>query len=132
MKQRLITIKDWFVGVVLFVISICVFVPLTLINYVAVVITSKDRGKGYFLNTATNIDKFGNQEFRTLFNLTLRTSSGYKFGLIGETISSVLGKNERDQTLSAVGRALAWFLNRLDKNHCIKSINQNISWQNSK
>jgi len=126
MRQRLISIKDWFVGLLLFFVSIAIFVPLTLVNYIAVVFTSKDRGKGYFLNTATNIDKFANQEFRTIFNMIL--VRGYRFGLIGETISSVLGKNKRDGTLTAIGKGLVWILDLLDKNHCIKSINQNISW----
>lgn len=96
--------------------------PLTFINFIAVLISSRDNAKGYFRSTAVNIDKFGNREFRTLWNLVLRTESGYEFGNPEETISSAIGKNERDKTLTKTGKALAWILNRIDKDHCIKSI----------
>lgn len=84
--------------------------------------TSKDNAKGYFRSTAVNLDKFGNREFRTLWNETLRKKSGYKFGNPEETISSALGKNQRDKTLTNAGKSLAWILDTLDKDHCVKSI----------
>lgn len=96
--------------------------PLTFINFFVVVFTSKDRGKKYFRTTAVNIDKFGNREFRSLWNITLRQSHGYAFGNINETISSALGKNQRDGTLSRTGKILAGILDFIDKNHCQKSI----------
>lgn len=68
------------------------------------------------------MDKFGNREFRTLWNKTLIKKNGYQFGDIRETISSALGKNERDNTLSNTGKCLVWILNVIDKNHCKKSI----------
>lgn len=43
---------------------------------------------------------------------------------MSETISGVLGKNERDNTLSKTGKILVWILNKLDKNHCFKSIDK--------
>ena len=46
------------------------------------------------------------------------------FGDERETISSVLGKNERDGTLTNAGRMLCWILNVLDKNHCKNSIKE--------
>lgn len=52
----------------------------------------------------------------------LRKDPGYKFGNPEETISSALGKNERDQTLSKAGKVLSWILNLIDKDHCKKSI----------
>ena len=82
------------------------------------------RKKGYFKSTAISIDKFGNREFRTLLNKTLILESGYKFGDITETSSGVLGKNERDKTLSKTGKILVWILDKLDKNHAQKSIDK--------
>lgn len=111
--------------------------------------------KGYFLNSASSLDRWGNSEFKTLWNLILiKSSSLYKFGNIFETISSVLGKNERasqvvlvnyrvyywwkkykvyrhrkfiktDYTLIGIG--LNRFLWMCDYNHCMKSINDKIT-----
>tara|TARA_R110002051_G_C8410243_1_gene450012 strand:- start:233 stop:520 length:288 start_codon:yes stop_codon:yes gene_type:complete len=79
----------------------------------------------YFLHTAEDIDRFANRNFRTLWNLVLRTKQGYEFGNVNETISSALGKNQRDETLSFFGLILCRILDALDKNHCKKSINEN-------
>ena len=106
----------------LFVIAYLLLLPLTLINFIVVLFTSGDFAKGYFRSTAVNIDKFGNREFRKLWNLTLKTNDGYMFGNFEETISSALGKNERDGTLTRTGKVLAWVLNTIDKNHCKNAI----------
>ncbi len=106
-------------GFLLFLIAYILFLPLSLINFCVV----KNK-KGYFKSSAINLDKFGNREFRTLLNLTLRLETGYQFGNMNETISGVLGKNERDKTLSKTGKKLVWILNKLDKNHCFKSIDK--------
>jgi len=115
--------KRFGIDLLLFLASYILLLPLTMINYFVVLFTSKDHAKGYFRSTAVNIDKFGNREFRTLWNKTLRKENGYKFGNPEETISSALGKNERDGTLSRTGKALAWLLNKID-NHCKKSIQE--------
>ena len=52
----------------------------------------------------------------------MKTKTGYKFGVEGETISSALGKNERDGTLTKRGKQLVKLLNWLDKDHCRKAI----------
>ena len=107
---------------VLFLIAYVLFLPISLINYCFVVIIKDKSSKGYFRTSAVNIDRFANREFRTLFNATLKKEEGYEFGDFRETISSVLGKNQRDKTLSKTGKALVWILDKLDKNHCINSI----------
>nr|DAU65239.1 MAG TPA: hypothetical protein [Caudoviricetes sp.] len=104
----------------LFLIALFLFIPLSVINLVCVIYVFRDLN--YFRYSAINIDKFGNSEFRTLFNLALITKEGYKFGNANETISSTLGKNEIAGTLSFVGRALVWLLNLIDKDHCKKAI----------
>lgn len=106
---------------VLFFIAWILVFPLTLINYAVV------RSGGYFLSTALSLDIWGNREFRTLFNATLIKPNGYKFGIQGETISSVLGKNKLKGTLSTTGKVLAFILDTIDKNHCIKSIDHRFS-----
>lgn len=106
-------------GFLLFLIAYILFLPLSLINFLVV----KNK-KGYFKSSAINLDKFGNREFRTLLNKTLIIENGYKFGSINETISGVLGKNERDKTLTKTGKRLVFILNKLDKNHCFKSIDK--------
>jgi hypothetical protein len=106
-------------GFLLFIIAYVLFLPLSIINYCVV----KNK-KGYFKSSAISLDKFGNREFRTLLNKTLIISSGYQFGNMNETISGVLGKNERDKTLSKTGKILVWILDKIDKNHASKSIDK--------
>lgn len=107
-------------NLILFLTAYLLLLPLTFINYA--VVAHKSSSKGYFRSTAVNLDRFGNREFRALFNKVLIKEKGYKFGDIRETISSVLGKNQRDDTLSKWGKVLVWILDKLDKNHCEKSI----------
>lgn len=93
---------------------------LVIINFF--VVSAKGKAKGYFFTASYNFDVYGNVELKTLFNATLITSLGYEFGRVGETISSVLGKNMLMGTLSIVGQILAYTLDWLDDNHCINSI----------
>lgn len=120
-------------GVFLFILAWALFMPISIINFILVVFTSEDRGEKYFISSATNIDRFGNYEFRSLLNRTLRkhkviklgvTLKSYDFGDFRETISSALGKNQRNGTLSVTGKVLVWILDRLDKDHCKRSIKE--------
>ena len=78
-------------------------------------------------NTARSIDVFANVEASELFNDVLIKKGGYKFGNRQETISSVVGKNQRDNTLTKTGRGLRYILDKIDKNHCIDSINDELT-----
>lgn len=78
--------------------------------------------KVWFYGTARTIDIFGNVFAADLFNDTLIKQDGYKFGRRGETISSVMGKNYRRDTLTRVGSLLRKTLDFIDKDHSIKSI----------
>jgi hypothetical protein len=100
----------------LLILAWILFLPLSVVNYFCV----KNK-KGYFKQTALNLDKFGNREFRAFLNLSMQ-KNGYQFGNQNETISSALGKNERDNTLTKFGRILVKILDIIDKNHCKKSI----------
>ena len=107
-----------------FLIAVLLFLPLTVLNLTVVIVKHSFKWniiKGYFLETAIDIDRFGNRNFRTLLNLTLQ-KDGYQFGLANETISSALGKNKLKGTLTKMGEFLCYILDSLDKNHCIKSI----------
>lgn len=113
--------RTFVLGFALFLVSVVLLVPLTLINFA--VVASKGKAKGYFMSTAVNLDRFGNYEFRTLFNSTLiHRDSAHRFGAFEETISSVLGKNQRAGTLSLCGKMLAGLLDKIDEGHCVKSI----------
>ena len=109
-------------GLFLFLIAWALFLPLSLLNFLAVAIKFKDLG--YFKSSAVNLDRFGNFEFRTLFNLVLKKKGGYEFGNFEETISSALGKNQRNGTLTRTGKVLVCILDTIEKEHCRKSIKE--------
>jgi hypothetical protein len=111
-------------GLILYIVATILFLPLTAINFLIVLWKNPNLKtiNAYFFEGAIDLDRFGNREFRTLWNVLLRKKGGYKFGNENETISSCLGKNKRDKTLSFLGKALCWILDSLDKNHCKKSI----------
>jgi 8-oxo-dGTP diphosphatase len=75
-----------------------------------------------FLSIATSIDASGNVVCKDLLNLIFKKKGGYEFGKRKETISSVLGKNQRDNTLTGLGRLIASILNKIETDHCLKSI----------
>ena len=62
----------------------------------------------------------------------MKKENGYKFGVLDEMVSSALGKNEHDKTLSEKGSGklsrffygviLVKVLNKLDPDHCRKAI----------
>lgn len=75
-----------------------------------------------FLAIATSIDASGNVVCKDLFNMCLIKKGGYEFGNRKETISSALGKNQRDVNLTLAGKAVAFILDKIDTDHCLKSI----------
>ncbi len=105
---------------IFFIIAYFLILPLTIINFFVV------GKKGYFKDTALSMDIFANREYRGTWNKFLKKENGYFFGNTGETISSALGKNQRDGTLSKTGRILCFILDKIDKDHCKNSINTNI------
>ena len=107
----------------LFLVAWVLIPPLTICNLI-VVYRKNGSVKGYFRGTALSLDIWANKEFRTLWNTQLRIAGGYKFGRENETISSALGKNERDKTLSKKGKLLVKILDFFDENHCKNSIKE--------
>ena len=86
-------------GILLYIIASILWVLITPINWL-IVSFKYGLSNAYFKETAIDIDKFGNRNFRTFLNTTMKIKGGYKFGNVNETISSALGKNQRDKTLS--------------------------------
>ena len=79
---------------------------------------------GYFYKFALAIDQMGNVAMKDLFDDIFIVKNGYKFGNIDETISSVLGKNERLNTLTGLGKAIVKLLHFIDPNHALNSIEE--------
>ena len=77
----------------------------------------------WFYRTAREIDIFANVNGSEFFDAIFIVNGGYKFGNPKETISSVIGKNQRDKTLSIAGKVLRYMLDKIDKEHCLNSIN---------
>jgi hypothetical protein len=109
-------------GFLLFIIATVLWLPLTLINF-AFVGVKYGLSNRYFRETALDIDRFGNRNFRTLFNAALQ-KNGYQFGNVNETISSALGKNQLQNTLTKAGRGLVWILDKIEPNHCLNAIGE--------
>ena len=105
---------------ILFIIAYILLLPLTIINFFFV-----KKKKGYFRNTALNIDKFANREFRALWNVTLQ-KGGYKFGKENDTISFVLGTNLMIHKLTKIGKILVLILT---KKHCIDAVLNNKNYE---
>ena len=85
----------------------------------------KKQGCSYCFNVLKGIDEGSNATLAPLFNAILLKfwrKDRYKFGIPEETISSVLGKNYETKTLSWLGLFISWLLDKVQKNHVIKSI----------
>ncbi len=95
----------------------------------------KDRVKKmaeYDRQEAMALDGFAGRNYRTFWNAYLKKENGYKFGVLDEMVSSALGKNEHDKTLSEKGTGklsrffygviLVKVLNKLDPDHCRNAI----------
>jgi len=125
-------------GFLLYIIGAILFLPLTFLDLLVVIyknIKTKDffqSTNDYFFEGAEDLDKYANWKFKTLWNVMLKTKGGYDFGNIEETISSALGKNQRDNTLSIVGWIVVIILYIIDipywfkGGHCMNSINNKI------
>ena len=118
------------VNFILVILAKLLYLAVEPINFFYVIFVKKKftwkRLNGYFREEAVAIDRFGNYQYRSLFNALFVAENGYHHGNINETISSVLGKNELYGRLTKAGKILVKVLNFIDKDHCLKSINENI------
>ena len=115
---------------ILVILAKLLYLVVEPINFIYVILIKKKftwkRLNRYFRNEALAIDRFGNSQYRSLFNTWFVKEKGYKHGNINETISSVFGKNQRDETLTKFGMLITKILDRMDENHCKKSINEKV------
>lgn len=116
------------IGFILFIVSTILKMLVAPFAYLYGTIVSLKRKEWHYwhFNLAIAKDQYGNAVCRYLFNWLLIKKEGYKFGNIDETISSVLGKNKRDNTLKSLGKFIDKTLNRLDNNHSLNSIDETI------
>jgi len=77
--------------------------------------------------TARSIDVFFNVIGADIMIDTLIKKGGYKFGNQKETISSVIGKNDRMGTLTRLGIFLRWLLDKIEEDHCKDAINDELT-----
>jgi len=122
-------------NLILLCIALVLGVVLLPVGFIYGIISSFFKVKWYegvdyistnFLMVAVGIDQLGNVTCAGLFNLCLlsRNDNRYPFGNPDETISGVLGKNEKAESLSTIGKGLNWILNFVDRGHSIKSIEE--------
>jgi len=76
----------------------------------------------YFWQIAIAIDELGNTICQDLFNNTMRAKDGHKFGNSNETTSYVLGVLKKEGKLLPLGKLLVWILNKIDKYHVEKAV----------
>ena len=89
----------------------------------------------YFVEIAASFDQLGNATFGGFFTwLFVRkdVTTFYSFGDKDETISEVLGWNEKMNSLSKTGKTLVWLLNILDKNHCKRAMDYGVGLAHKK
>ncbi len=115
------------IGLLLFLISIVLFAisgPLGFIYGILHSLFTKGfRGVGeYLLKIAISIDQLGNVQMQHLLNVLWIKEGGYKFGNRDETISSALGRNNKLGTLTGFGRMIDKFLDLIDPDHSLNSI----------
>lgn len=114
--------KKILIGILLFIIAYSLFIPLSIINVLVVAISDSFKNVGgYFEDSAYRLDVYSCAELRSLWNKLFITKDGVKFGKSGKSISHDLGMNEFNGTLSLLGKAMVWILDKIEKDHCKKA-----------
>ena len=123
-------------GFILSIIAYLLLIPTALVNFVVVMYKNVHTFgffkvmDDYWYNNALELDIQMNNHFKDLWNVIFKGIGGYEFGKIGETISSALGKNQRDKTLSIGGWVMVIILYVIDfkywfkGGHCLNSIQE--------
>lgn len=113
-----------FISVSLLIASLILASILLPIGFVIAIIYSifKGHGEDFLYRVAISIDQLGNTVCAQLFDWALIKNAHNKFGNEDETISSVLGKNKRDGTLTGAGKCLCALLDAIQMNHVENAI----------
>lgn len=122
-------------GFILSIIAYLLFSLIAIANFFVVMYkNAKVNGffktmNGYWYLNAYDLDVFANNHFSDFWNVVMKTKGGYNFGEANETISSAIGKNQRDKTLSWFGWLVMALLFAVDYKywrkggHCLNAIN---------
>jgi len=128
MSKLLTSILLFFIAILIFIVVL----PFGVLYQIIKIFSTKERNgyfSDYFFKIAQCIDQLGNVVNRQLFNDVLITpTSKNAFGNNQETISSVIGKNLEDNTLSKTGIWLNKILNLIQPNHSVISIEDNVNY----
>ena len=126
--------KKLLLNIILLIVAIILLVVLSipsviLVLFVGITLIKKKKSLVYYSTyirqIAYSLDQLGNVLCKELFDLCLiQKQSINLFGNPDETISSVLGKNELNKTLTIIGKILVWLLNKLDYEHTKKAIEE--------
>ena len=114
-------------GLLLLIISSCLKLILAPILYLVGAITSLFKGgfNQWNLDLAIAKDQYGNALGKYVWNgLLINKNSKHLFGNIDETISSVLGENKRNGTLTFLGIFVDKILEAIGPNHSEDSIDE--------
>ena len=118
---------------ILLAIAICLlYLLLPIVCVYMVIRTVVSRKPKKFLKlwarkTARSTDVLFNVIGADVMNDLFIRSGGYKFGNQKETISSVIGKNDRINKLTKGGKVLRFILDRIEKDHCKLSIKEDLT-----
>lgn len=108
-----------------FLLSLIAYLLLLILAPIGIVWSILKRPKNYFWRIAISLDQLGNVICAEPMNsIFLNERAKDFFGNPDETISSVLGKNQVNESLSISGKILVNLLSSLDENHSIKSIEE--------
>jgi hypothetical protein len=121
-------------GFLLFIISVILIISLGFISLVFNIfyffITLKWRGGSkvlgrWFAKIALSIDQLGNVVCGTPFNLSLiKRDSKDLFGGEDDTVSYILAKNFKTDSLTWLGRAISYLLDLIDRGHLQKALDK--------
>lgn len=105
------------------IIKLALFPLLYVIGAIAAIIKGEFNQWNYDLAIAQ--DQYGNTLGKYIWNgLLITKQSKSRFGNNDETISSVIGKNKRDNMLTETGKVVDSILETLDPNHSTDAIDE--------
>lgn len=78
----------------------------------------------FLWDLSLSIDQTLNVCLQFILNDLMKYPNGASFGNPDETISGVTGKNQRLNNLTWFGKGVNWFLNKLEKDHSIRAIEE--------
>lgn len=124
------TFFNLIINLLLFIIAPALEIVLMPINVLFVFFKDwKNKGfKGaliglssYFKESAVRKDIYLCAEYRTFWNIILKTKQGKEIGVNNRTLSADLGEQDFEGTMSRTGAILNLILFLIERNHCRKA-----------